>query len=71
MSTRQSVHDSVGQEWMRRNRNVQPTLTIRAGYPLRIVVGKDVLRRYHPLFIDQLRAMTAKLKLGRLPSTEM
>ena len=32
---------------MRRNLNVQPTLTIRAGYPLRIVVSKDVLRPYH------------------------
>jgi type IV secretion system protein VirB10 len=57
VSTRQSVQDSinqVGQELTRRNLNVQPTLTIRAGYPLRVIVSKDiVLRPYQPLFIDQ------------------
>ena len=56
VSTRQSVQDSinqVGQELTRRNLNVQPTLTIRAGYPLRVIVSKDiVLRPYQPLFID-------------------
>ena len=56
VSTRQSVQDSinqVGQELTRRNLNVQPTLTIRAGYPLRVIVSKDILLRpYQPLFID-------------------
>jgi type IV secretion system protein VirB10 len=56
VSTRQSVQDSinqVGQELTRRNLNVQPTLTIRAGYPLRVIVSKDiVLQPYQPLFID-------------------
>jgi type IV secretion system protein VirB10 len=56
VSTRQSVQDSinqVGQELTRRNLNVQPTLTIRAGYPLRVIVSKDiVLRPYQPLFTD-------------------
>jgi len=56
VSTRQSVQDSinqVGQELTRRNLNVQPTLTIRAGYPLRVIVSKDfVLQPYQPLFIN-------------------
>jgi len=57
VSTRQSVQESinqVGQELTRRNLNVQPTLTIRAGYPLRVIVSKDVVvQPYQPLFIDQ------------------
>jgi len=57
VSTRQSVQDSinqVGQELTRRNLNVEATLTIRAGYPLRVIVSKDlVLHPYQPLFIDQ------------------
>lgn len=56
VSARQSVQESinqVGQELTRRNLNVQPTLTIRAGYPVRVIVSKDlVLRPYQPLFIQ-------------------
>jgi type IV secretion system protein TrbI len=56
VSTRQSVQaniDQVGQEFTRRNLNVQPTLTIRAGYPLRVIVSKDImLHPYRPLFVD-------------------
>jgi type IV secretion system protein VirB10 len=57
VSARQSVQDGVnqvGQELTRRNLNVQPTLTIRPGYPVRIIVSKDlVLRPYQPLFIER------------------
>jgi type IV secretion system protein VirB10 len=57
ISARQSVQDSinqVGQELARRNLNVQPTLTIRAGYPVRVIVSKDlVLRPYQPLFVQR------------------
>jgi len=57
ISARQSVQDSinqVGQELTRRNLNVQPTLTIRAGYPVRVIVSKDlVLRPYQPLFVQR------------------
>ncbi len=39
--------DKVGQDLVERNLNIQPTLTIRPGWPLRIIVNKDmVLRPY-------------------------
>lgn len=57
VSAQQSVQDSinqVGQELTRRNLNVQPTLTIRPGFPVRVIVSKDlVLRPYQPLFIQR------------------
>jgi type IV secretion system protein TrbI len=57
VATRQSVGDSVnqvGQELTRRNLNVQPTLTIRPGFPMRVIVNKDlVLRPYQPLFFER------------------
>ena len=57
ISTRQSVQDSVnqvGQELTRRNLDMQPTLTIRPGFPVRVVVNADiVLRPYQPLFFDR------------------
>jgi len=57
VSAQESVQDSinqVGQELTRRNLNVQPTLTIRAGFPVRVIVSKDlVLRPYQPLFIQR------------------
>jgi type IV secretion system protein TrbI len=47
---KQSLQDSlnqVGQEITRRNLDVQPTLQIRPGFPLRVIVNKDlVLRPY-------------------------
>ncbi len=33
----------VGQEITRRNLDVQPTITIRAGYPVRVLVNKDMI----------------------------
>jgi len=46
----QEVINQVGQEVTRRNLDVQPTLTIRAGMPVRVLVGRDlVLRPYRPV----------------------
>ena len=40
----------VGQEITRRNLSIQPTLTVRPGFPVRVMVNKDlVLRPYRPL----------------------
>jgi len=47
----QDVVNQVGQEITKRNMSVQPTLTIRPGFPVRVMVSKDlVLRPYQPLF---------------------
>jgi type IV secretion system protein VirB10 len=50
IATRQSAQDTVnqvGQELTRRNLDIQPTLTIRPGYPIRVIVQRDlVLRPY-------------------------
>lgn len=50
VATGRSVQDSanqVGQQLTRRNLNVQPTLTVRPGFPVRVLVNKDlVLRPY-------------------------
>jgi type IV secretion system protein TrbI len=57
VATRQSMQDSVnqaGQELTRRDANVQPTLTIRAGSAVRVMVAKDLqLKPYQPLTYDQ------------------
>ncbi|EPM0010112.1 TrbI/VirB10 family protein [Pseudomonas aeruginosa] len=51
---RDSAQDSinqVGQEITRRNMNIQPTLTMRPGLPVRVIVARDlVLRPYQPMF---------------------
>ena len=48
---RESTEDSTnqaGQKIVEKNLNIQPTITIRPGWPLRVVVHKDlVLRPYH------------------------
>ncbi len=50
VATSRSAEDSlnqVGQQITRRNLNVQPTLTVRPGFPVRVIVNKDlVLRPY-------------------------
>lgn len=57
IAARDSAQDTVnqvGQEIVRRNLNVQPTLTIRPGFPMRVMVNKDlVLRPYQPLFFQR------------------
>lgn len=54
---RGSLQNSVnhaGQELTRRNLDVQPTLTLRPGLPLRIIVNRDlVLQPYRPLFFPR------------------
>ncbi|MHB1077744.1 TraB/TrbI/VirB10 family type IV secretion system protein [Thiobacillus sp.] len=57
IATRQSAQDTVnqvGQEITKRNVSIQPTLTIRPGFPMRVVVNKDlILRPYQPLFFQR------------------
>jgi type IV secretion system protein VirB10 len=46
VAVRQSSQDSlnqVGQQITRKNLNVQPTLIVRPGFPLRIIVNKDLI----------------------------
>ena len=54
IAARESAQDSVnqvGQEMTKRNLSVQPTLTVRPGIALRVMVNKDlILRPYQPLF---------------------
>ncbi|MBI8613850.1 TrbI/VirB10 family protein [Pseudomonas aeruginosa] len=54
---RDSAQDSinqVGQEITRRNMDIQPTLTMRPGLPVRVIVNRDlVLRPYQPLFFNR------------------
>ncbi|MGJ7546307.1 TrbI/VirB10 family protein [Variovorax sp. LT1R16] len=54
---RESAQDTVnqvGQEITKRNLSVQPTLTIRPGFPMRVMVKKDlILRPYQPLFFQR------------------
>jgi len=55
VAARESAQDGVnqvGQEMTRRNLDIQPTLTMRPGLPVRIIVNRDlVLRPYQPLFV--------------------
>lgn len=57
IATRQSVQDTVndvGKEITKKNMDIQPTLTIRPGFELRVMVNKDmVLRPYQPLFFSR------------------
>lgn len=57
IATRQSVQDTVnevGKELTKKNLDMQPTLTIRPGFELRVMVNKDmVLRPYQPLFFSR------------------
>lgn len=51
----QDTINDVGQQITRRNLNIQPTLTVRPGFPVRVIVNKDlVLRPYQaaPLTAD-------------------
>jgi type IV secretion system protein VirB10 len=48
LATRSSLQDTinqVGQELTRRNLDIQPTLTIRPGFPVRAIVNKDLILR--------------------------
>ncbi len=41
----QSTVTEVGQQVTRKNLNIQPTLTIRPGFPVRIIINKDLILR--------------------------
>lgn len=40
--------NQTGQQIVRRNLNVQPTLTIRPGFPVRIMVNRDLVLAPYP-----------------------
>ena len=54
IAVREGAQDTVnqaGQEITKRNASIQPTLTIRPGFPVRVMVNKDlILRPYQPMF---------------------
>lgn len=46
IATRESLQETineVGQQVIRRNLNLQPTLTVRPGFPVRVVVNRDLV----------------------------
>lgn len=50
----QGTANQVGQDITRRNLSIQPTLTVRPGFTVEVMVNKDlVLRPYQPLFIQR------------------
>lgn len=50
----QSSINEVGQDLTRRNMSVQPTLTVRPGSAVNVMVNKDlILRPYQPLFFSR------------------
>ncbi|MHB1667752.1 TraB/TrbI/VirB10 family type IV secretion system protein [Thiomonas sp.] len=50
----QNTTNQVGQEITRRNLSIQPTLTVRPGFAMEVMVNKDlVLRPYRPLFFQR------------------
>ena len=54
IATRQSSQDTVnqvGQQLTRRNLNVQPTLTIRPGFPVRVIVNRDLVLAPNPVTV--------------------
>jgi type IV secretion system protein VirB10 len=44
----QSTTNRAGQRLVERNLNVQPTLTVRPGWPLRVIVHKDIVLKPYP-----------------------
>jgi type IV secretory pathway VirB10-like protein len=44
----QSTTNRAGQRLVERNLNVQPTLTVRPGWPLRVIVHKDIVFQPYP-----------------------
>lgn len=46
VATRDSLHDTVnevGQEITKRNLDIRPTLTIRPGFPVQVIINKDLI----------------------------
>ena len=44
----QNSMNQVGQEITQRNLDIQPTITIRPGFPVRVIVNKDLVLRPYP-----------------------
>lgn len=44
----QSTTNRAGQRLVERDLNVQPTITVRPGWPLRVIVHKDIILRPYP-----------------------
>jgi len=52
VATRESLQDTVaqvGQELTRRNLDIQPTITVRPGFPVRAIVDKDLILKPYGL----------------------
>jgi type IV secretion system protein VirB10 len=43
-----SSTSQIGQQLVGRNMNIQPTLTIRPGFPVRVIVNKDLVLAPYP-----------------------
>jgi hypothetical protein len=81
IAIREGTQDSinqVGQEITKRNASIQPTLTIRPGFPMRVMVSKDLDSAAVPaevFFNTQVvrneQGITSRLSLGPLPNTTM
>ncbi len=56
----QGTVNQVGQEITRRNLNIQPTITIRPGYPVRVIVTKDLVLGPYPANEDS-RALEGRV----------
>ncbi len=44
----QNSMNQVGQEITQRNLDIQPTITVRPGFPVRVIVNKDLILRPYP-----------------------
>ena len=51
----QSTTNRAGQRLVERNLNVQPTITVRPGWPLRVIVHKDIVSKALPRFPIELK----------------
>jgi type IV secretion system protein TrbI len=40
--------NQTGQQVVRRNLNIQPTVTIRPGFPVRVIVNRDLVLAPYP-----------------------
>lgn len=50
--------NQVGQQITRRNLNIQPTLTVRPGFPVRVIVNKDLVLRPYGTTTTRTRGRT-------------
>jgi hypothetical protein len=60
----------VGQQITKRNLSIQPTLTVRAGFQVNLIVNKGMVLR-PSVCINKRESPTNRLRLGPLPKTEL